>query len=586
MTALVDTAGPEQIRTGFADAAATISGQACQVAGLATGLGDAADWYETLGMAASTVSPLRAAATALTGSHTRLQAAGEHLQAAIADFDARDGRVADAVTATGNLMEPGDTTVLGLGTGRRPVAASAQHSGDRQEAAVVEPGTDETVDSGLAGLVAAITPDTPRVRLRGGESSETSLITLPDGRRVVHKRGHDDVGGPEWVQRQADAEILTGQVAVVVGARVAEVLPDPDDPGAIYVEFVDGPAAAANPYGHGAAAGQDGFALADELNGHPDAVRLGLLDALVGNGDRQAILTPDGPVGIDHEQAMWDLPGSDGQPAAAFVDTETGFKPGPIPREDLEALQPALEALRPAFTDRGRGDWHDYLMAAHTKLCDRAVPASRPPLTEAPLHGDDALHAPVLDLDAMTAAGDPRAEALWFRSGDNSLTSGYNDLGCTVLNKHLRDPDRELRHRPHLDQVAADIDAAMADSVLDRPITVYRGMAAYGLVDAEPGQWAGRAFHDPAPTSVSTDPAVAATYGTVMTVLVPPGIGAIRIGDRPDDDVAGKEILLQGGLTFQVVDEQVTRDDRGRLVRHDLVVEAVVPRPRPRPEGA
>ena len=71
------------------------------------------------------------------------------------------------------------------------------------------------------------------------------------------------------------------------------------------------------------------------------------------HADRQAIMAADGPVGIDHEQAWaggsagpWDRASSVGQPAAAFVDSD-GYKPGLIAREDLEGLQPRLQALRP-----------------------------------------------------------------------------------------------------------------------------------------------------------------------------------------------------------------------------------------------
>jgi hypothetical protein len=436
------------------------------------------------------------------------------------------------------------------------------------------PATGASASGDLAATVAAVTADTPRTRLKGGQSADTYLIVLPDGRKVVHKRGIDEIGGSDFVRQQADAEVLTAAVAGVVGARVAQVMRDPSDPSAVYVEYIEGLPSAR----------QGGLGGWDELNKDPAAVRLGLLDALVGNGDRQAMMSPTGPVGIDHEQALWDLPAAAG-PVAAYVDADTGFTPGPLAREQLEELGPALAALRPAFEAAGRGPWHDYVMYAHEQLCQRAVTAQLPVLAEPPLRGDAALAAPAMDLQAMTDAGDPRAAAIWFRTGDNSLTSGYQQAGFGALGDYLRDPDRSRRHPDRrLDQVAADIDDVMADSVLTRPILGYRGMSTYRLIDAEPGQWRGRAFHDPAPASLSTDPAVAATYGTVVTVLVPPGVGAVRLADRPEDEVPGQEILLQGRLTYRVTDERVQRDERGRLVRHDLVVEVVPPRPR-RPAG-
>jgi hypothetical protein len=71
----------------------------------------------------------------------------------------------------------------------------------------------------LADVVADVTPAAERTRLPGGLSSDTQVVTLPDGRRVVHKRGNDD--DPGWARRQADAELLTAAVAQAVGARVA-----------------------------------------------------------------------------------------------------------------------------------------------------------------------------------------------------------------------------------------------------------------------------------------------------------------------------------------------------------------------------
>jgi hypothetical protein len=107
---ILDAVGPEQIRTGLHDAAATIGERAGDVASLAAGLGEAAAWYESLQMAPTTVEHLRDAVAGLDRATDHLRTGDERLQVALTDFDNRDGRVADAVAATGNLMDPGESS--------------------------------------------------------------------------------------------------------------------------------------------------------------------------------------------------------------------------------------------------------------------------------------------------------------------------------------------------------------------------------------------------------------------------------------------------------------------------------------------
>lgn len=123
--------GPEEIRSAFAFAIDTVDQFAVNVdgvtmstmstgetvAGMSQALAAAADRYEQLSMAPSSVVALRDATEAVTTSATRLGEAGEsmrsahvellraveHLSGALADFNARDGMVADAVADAGNL---------------------------------------------------------------------------------------------------------------------------------------------------------------------------------------------------------------------------------------------------------------------------------------------------------------------------------------------------------------------------------------------------------------------------------------------------------------------------------------------------
>jgi hypothetical protein len=103
-----DEAGPEQIRAGFAAALTAVEDRAGQLAALSGPLAEAIAWYAYLRMADSTVEQLREATGCLVAAQRHLGTTSEHLSAARTDFDNRDGRVADAVTATGNLMNPGD----------------------------------------------------------------------------------------------------------------------------------------------------------------------------------------------------------------------------------------------------------------------------------------------------------------------------------------------------------------------------------------------------------------------------------------------------------------------------------------------
>ena len=113
-----DEAGPEQIRAGFAAALTAVEDRAGQLASLSGPLAEAISWYAYLRMAATTVEQLREAAGCLVTAQRHLGTTSEHLSAALADFDNRDGRVADAVTATGNLMNPGDAVTLSPAAGR------------------------------------------------------------------------------------------------------------------------------------------------------------------------------------------------------------------------------------------------------------------------------------------------------------------------------------------------------------------------------------------------------------------------------------------------------------------------------------
>ncbi|MFI5837728.1 hypothetical protein ACIA5A_29025 [Micromonospora sp. NPDC051300] len=101
LTVNLEATGPEEIRAAFTTAAEAAGEQAEQLGGIAGVLTEAADRYEGLDMAASTVGHLRDAAEQFASAHGALNSAQEELQAALSDFNAKDGQVAEAVADAG-----------------------------------------------------------------------------------------------------------------------------------------------------------------------------------------------------------------------------------------------------------------------------------------------------------------------------------------------------------------------------------------------------------------------------------------------------------------------------------------------------
>lgn len=189
--------------------------------------------------------------------------------------------------------------------------------------------------------------------------------------------------------------------------------------------------------------------------------------------------------------------------------------------------------------------------------------------------GLEALAVPPVSLDRLVAAGDARAAALWYRTGDNSLETGNGLPGFISLNRFLRgdgpsgvDPDMASR--------VADIDSVMSESRLPQAIEVVRGVDGQ-LVDILGGHGSlkGVEFTDRAFVSTTTDRAHADTFGSsLMRITVPEGTAAVRLADR-DPDLVEAEILLDRDLRFKVLDEVVERNDFGWVERHEIIAEVV-----------
>jgi hypothetical protein len=209
-------------------------------------------------------------------------------------------------------------------------------------------------------------------RLTGGASgSGVRLATLPDGRRVVHKRAPD--WGSDEPRTQADAEELASLVGDVLDAPVALVQRDGDS---VWVQHAAGKTL-------GAAEDGDADALTrfEAFRASSAGIHMGLLDVLIGNNDRNdgnLILGDDEVIGIDHAFAFEmigyqhgaphpdDLGrmGGEHAPAGHFITRDDNgrnhwAKDNPMTPGDVIETRRRLEALRSAFDRAERRRWLD-----------------------------------------------------------------------------------------------------------------------------------------------------------------------------------------------------------------------------------
>lgn len=213
---------------------------------------------------------------------------------------------------------------------------------------------DVTSEYDAAGPGALVVPagEPLVVRRLSGETAFTDLLEFGDGTRVVRKdharlasHGEDDVVA------YSDAEELAPAVLAAVGLRAPAVRRTGRD--VIHIEYVDGQS------------GEDlagwGRDIPADVRDSADGRALGLADTLLANGDRNAgnwIRTGDGRlVGIDHGSAFW-----------STDTTNSPFAQASYTRTELTELGEQLEALRPEFDRRGRGDWHAAMMQRHQAL--------------------------------------------------------------------------------------------------------------------------------------------------------------------------------------------------------------------------
>lgn len=226
----------------------------------------------------------------------------------------------------------------------------------------------------------------PVGKISGGEMAHTQMMRHPGGHVTVHKTY------PAILHGRAENEVAVGLVAEAIGAPYPAVVPDPDDPNAIFMQYVD------------ADVTDSGLPTRREYSVDlrtDDALLLGFLDVLTANGDRNGgnyIRTPGGRVvGIDGGEAFLTSHKLDGdgtaRPPGMRVPgfTPRFFKMSPwlgrmewrdndLSPADIDAARPRLEDLRRMFTQMGMDRAYEQMMerfeamAAHAAGTERKLP--------------------------------------------------------------------------------------------------------------------------------------------------------------------------------------------------------------------
>lgn len=217
----------------------------------------------------------------------------------------------------------------------------------------------------LANSVENGFPPRDRRTLTGGESATTELLTLKDGRRVVHKTGVADGLDDSYAAEQASS--LMARALGLPAPRVYR-----NDDNSVYMDYVDNAITATElqetqPH--------EWETRSRAMLDHDDANLIGLLDALTSNPDRNTgnwMLTPDGhAIPIDHGHAYMsiDMDTATFNPVnptgpihingIGFVDNYIGGS-NPLTKADVAEVRRRLEGLRPDFDHLGKAAWLDY----------------------------------------------------------------------------------------------------------------------------------------------------------------------------------------------------------------------------------
>lgn len=211
-----------------------------------------------------------------------------------------------------------------------------------------------------------------------GMMGEVALVRFKDGTRAISKK----VTSPAFAvhqpyqlhtpEDQITAEELTSVLAAHLGIPAPALVrkSTPDD---AFIEVMPGqPAIEKYPMG------PNGIQVPEETMRSRDALRMGLLDVLIDNGDRNAgnwLVDEQGSIyPIDHAMGFasrhGDKSAARGPFGSPFVNPKGGAyrARNPLTPADIEKIRNKVEAMRSAFERRGKSEWFDQMMARVDRL--------------------------------------------------------------------------------------------------------------------------------------------------------------------------------------------------------------------------
>lgn len=211
------------------------------------------------------------------------------------------------------------------------------HLPDRPEAQV----TAKRLAHGLAsGIVKEKAPGE-------GAMGETRMVTFGDGSRWVRKR--DAMIGQ-------DREVLSSRVSDALGAGAPEVIFEPGwKPGDVNPVIWE-PMLPGMPAVEKEALEGDGSL--EKYYGTPQGKRIGLLDSLTSNIDRNKgnwLINDNGITPIDHGESLYN--GWNAESEFARRISGSSFTP-----QEWDSFEKNLADLQPDFESLGHGDWHQQMM--------------------------------------------------------------------------------------------------------------------------------------------------------------------------------------------------------------------------------